>query len=276
MENLYLSNYFNKNPLPDNIFIGTSGFYYKDWVGRVYPKNLPQKQWLDFYTNYFNSLEINSTYYRDPDLNFIKNICNRIKNKKFLLSFKANKNITHERNSNDIRKYSDIVNYLVENYFEARVLYQFPYSFKYNQSNFDYIKKIINLNKRFVIEFRNEDWINKDIVDTFKEEKASIVSVDEPQIGNLMKRRLYKTGDIYIRFHGRNREKWWNHEKAYERYDYLYEPKELETWISKLIVPQKSIIIIYFNNHYHGNAFLNARQYLQMFTSLKKWKINKQ
>jgi len=48
------------------IRVGTSGYSFPDWVGTVYPRDLPQKSWLSYYARWFNAVEINSTYYRIP------------------------------------------------------------------------------------------------------------------------------------------------------------------------------------------------------------------
>ncbi|RMF96182.1 MAG: DUF72 domain-containing protein, partial [Candidatus Schekmanbacteria bacterium] len=71
------------------------------------------------------------------------------------------------------------------------------------------------------------------------------------------------TSDIaYVRFHGRNREKWWNHKEAWERYNYDYSDDELVEWIPKLKELEKNTkeTLVYFNNHYRGNAVKNAKR----------------
>ena len=58
--------------LPDTIKIGTSGFSYKDWLGNFYPQFCPQADFLKFYTSQFNTVELDSTYYRIPNVEAVK------------------------------------------------------------------------------------------------------------------------------------------------------------------------------------------------------------
>ncbi|MDB5199957.1 MAG: hypothetical protein JWO92_1920 [Chitinophagaceae bacterium] len=53
-------------------FIGCSGFHYKHWKGIFYPHDLPQNKWFDFYCEHFNTLELNVTFYRFPQLSFLQ------------------------------------------------------------------------------------------------------------------------------------------------------------------------------------------------------------
>jgi len=69
-----------------------------------------------------------------------------------------------------------------------------------------------------------------------------------------------------VRFHGRNREKWWCHEAAWERYDYLYSDAELAEWVPKIrsLAEQTGTCFAFFNNHAHGQAVSNARALLRL------------
>jgi len=66
----------------------------------------------------------------------------------------------------------------------------------------------------------------------------------------------------YIRFHGRNAAKWWEHEYAYERYDYTYSAEELAEWIPKIkqIAGKAERTFIFANNHWRGQAITTIRQ----------------
>ena len=71
------------------------------------------------------------------------------------------------------------------------------------------------------------------------------------------------TADIaYVRFHGRNYKKWWNHEQAYERYDYTYKPEELAEWTPKIEEMQQAaeMTFVFANNHYRAQGIDTARQ----------------
>lgn len=70
-------------------YIGCSGFHYKEWKELFYPKGLPQRLWLNYYYQHFNTLELNVTFYRVPQLyysaydqNFLQQVTTAIKNAK--------------------------------------------------------------------------------------------------------------------------------------------------------------------------------------------------
>jgi len=87
--------------------------------------------------------------------------------------------------------------------------------------------------------------------------------VDQPRFSNLIPPIAVVTGPIaYVRFHGRNREKWWQHEEAWERYDYAYSDEELMEWVPKIrqLDAEASLTLVYMNNHWRGQAVGTARQ----------------
>ena len=91
--------------------------------------------------------------------------------------------------------------------------------------------------------------------------------VDEPPLPNLLPPIAEATSNIaYVRFHGRNKEKWWQHEHAYERYDYSYSPEELEEWLPKIRyldnIAERTFV--FANNHWRGQAVSTIRQLRMM------------
>ena len=76
------------------IRIGTSGFSYKDWVGPVYPQELAQWQWLSYYAQSFDTVELNVTYYRLPTAKMVKGWIDRTPDH-YLFAVKAHRSLTH-------------------------------------------------------------------------------------------------------------------------------------------------------------------------------------
>jgi uncharacterized protein YecE (DUF72 family) len=66
----------------------------------------------------------------------------------------------------------------------------------------------------------------------------------------------------YVRFHGRNYDKWWRHSEAWERYDYTYSDEELEEWLPRIrhLDEESPLTLVYMNNHWQGQAVDTARQ----------------
>ena len=145
------------------------------------------------------------------------------------------------------------------------ILAQFPYSFGFNRRNWDYLslfkERLGEL--PLVIEFRNARWLRSEVFDWLRQNELGFCCVDEPPLPNLLPPLAEATTKIsYVRFHGRNSAKWWQHEQAYERYDYSYTPQELSEWLPKIqkldSVAEKTFI--FANNHWRGQAVSTIRQ----------------
>jgi len=118
-----------------------------------------------------------------------------------------------------------------------------------------------------VVEFRNRGWAQQETLDMLTEHNLGYCCVDEPALRGLMPRLGVATSETgYVRFHGRNAEQWWEHEEAWQRYDYLYSEEELREWVGKVeaITERTHRTYVFFNNHYQGKAALNASLFDQL------------
>ena len=91
--------------------------------------------------------------------------------------------------------------------------------------------------------------------------------MDEPDLRGLFPRVSWVTSEIgYLRFHGRNKEKWFNHKETTERYDYLYSDDELKSWLPGILemVEKSKDMYIVFNNCHRGQAATNALRMKEM------------
>ena len=77
------------------IFVGTSGYSYSDWVGPFYPEGTKQRDFLDVYTKAFRMVELNFSYYRQPEPSMLDRMI-EVSPDGFLFAIKAYKSITHE------------------------------------------------------------------------------------------------------------------------------------------------------------------------------------
>ena len=248
------------------IYFGTSGFSYNDWVGSFYPAGMPKREWLAYYAREFNTCEVNSTFYALPKLSSIKAMVEKTDGE-FLFSIKANQEMTHQRENNApvFKAFRQILEPIITAGKLGCILVQFPYSFRFNRHNWDYLARFREWlgELPIVIEFRNVQWLRSEIFDWLRHQDLGFCCVDEPQLPNLLPPLAMVTSRIgYVRFHGRNSAKWWQHEQAYERYDYSYTPQELSEWLPKI---QKLDSIagktfIFANNHWRGQAVSTIRQ----------------
>ncbi len=119
------------------------------------------------------------------------------------------------------------------------------------------------------MEFRNVEWIRDEVFDLLRKLDLGFCCVDQPRFKNLVPPVAVATSAIsYLRFHGRNYEKWWQHDEAWERYDYLYSREELTEWVEKVetLAAETETVLAFFNNHYQAQAVQNAQLFTDMLT----------
>lgn len=247
------------------IIVGTAGYSYEDWIGPVYPEGTDKKEMLAFYSREFPFTEVNSSYYRMPNRFMFFHMQEKTPDG-FQFVIKAHKSLTHEREGNE-KQFNEFIQALaplLETGKFGCVLAQFPSSFRYRDENRDYLRQFREFLKDLpvVVEFRHQEWINEDTFELLEDEDLGFVCVDEPQFKTLVPPTVRSTGHIgYVRFHGRNYQKWWQHKETHERYDYLYSETELREWVPKIskLAEKTEKTFVSMNNHYRGQAVLNGR-----------------
>lgn len=248
------------------IYVGTSGYSYTDWVGPFYPEGTSQRAFLEYYSKVFPVVELNFSYYRQPEASMLTRMMD-ISPQKFLFTIKAHKSITHEVGT-DWRKDAAIYKSGIEPLSKldrlGAVLLQFPYSFHYTDDNRRYLDAVCRefADLPLVVEFRNREWQRDRVYEGLRSRGAGLAVADYPGLENLPLADPVTTSNVgYVRFHGRNRENWWTGTNA-SRYDYLYSDDELDEWLDKIDQMSRNtrILILVFNNHWRGQAVQNARR----------------
>ena len=252
------------------ILIGTSGFSYQDWKGPFYPEKLPAREMLPFYSTVFSAVEINSTYYAIPLPQNMEAMIQKTEGKMDFV-VKANQEMTHHREKMEksVPPFLEALRPLQDHKVLGCVLLQFPFSFHHNPNNQDYLTQLKDrlANIPLVVEFRNRDWIKDQTFDFLRKNGIGYCCVDEPDLPGLPPPIVEATSSIaYVRFHGRNKTKWWKHEKAEERYDYEYSEEELKEWVTKIkkLSQQVEKLYAFFNNHPGGKAPRNAQMMMKL------------
>ena len=259
----------NSPEIKIDVKIGTSGYSYEDWRNHFYPINLAKSSFLEFYAQFFNAVEINSTYYTIPNQFTTKRMVEKTP-ENFCFIVKTHQETTHRRQENKtaIEQLVKAVQPMVDSGKFHGFLAQFPYSFKNNEANRKYLLQTRELLKDFplFVEFRHISWINPAMYRFLKENNISYVNVDQPQLPGLLPPQAVVTTELgYVRFHGRNAKDWWNGEGS-ARYDYLYTRDELQEWMANIaqILQKTYRTYIFFNNHPRGQAVKNAKQMLEL------------
>lgn len=248
------------------IYIGTSGFSYDDWVGPYYPTNLSKNDWLTFYAKEFNTLEINYTYYRMPTAKTLAGMARKVLDG-FLFTLKTPQEMTHTRDAVAalFPQFIEALKPLMDQKKFGVILAQFPSSFHRTREIVDYLKYFRERLHELpiVFEFRNAQWLDDQTFAFLREHRVGFCCVDEPRLKGLLPPIAEATSQVaYVRFHGRNATKWWEHEQAYERYDYTYSKAELEEWTPRIqkLNQLSETVFAFANNHYRAQGIDTARQ----------------
>ena len=257
-----------------DVRIGTSGYDYPEWKGSFYPIDLARKDFLGFYSESFNTLEINFTYYRQPRAEIFDRMLRRLR-RPIDFSVKAYRTLTHDRDagflSTVVNEFRAGLQPLIHAGCLAAVLLEFPSSFHYSTGERLYLARLLDAleGMPLVVELRNAEWYSARVIEALRERNVGLCILDAPRLPGLPPVSDLITADLaYIRFHGRNASSWWTGD-AGTRYEYLYNPEELSAWIPRLgsLASQARKIRVYFNNHRRGNAAANALDFVRLSIS---------
>ena len=252
-----------------NIHIGPAGWSYKDWEGVVYPQKAGAKfDPLEYLTRFFDTIEINSSFYRPPVPSTTKSWARRVEgNPDFTFTAKLHRVFTHERGkatAQDEKDFRHGLDVLAEADRLGAILLQFPWSFKNTDEERVYLSKLLNRFKDYplVIEVRHASWNTAAIYEEFEKRGVGICNIDQPLFKRSIKPSAFTTSSIgYVRLHGRNYENWFR-DKAppAERYNYLYSTEELDPWVTRIrqVAKQAKETYVITNNHFLGKAIVNA------------------
>lgn len=246
------------------MYIGTSGWDYDDWIGPFYAS---EKHIFSQYANIFDTVEINSTFYSYPSINFIRGLA-KAAPPGFRFSAKIPKEITHKKRlnlslgvENDLERFLRAMHPLKSERKLGAFLIQLPPIARDDVPHFEDFLNILPTEKyRFAIEFRHESWLCDETYSLLEKYNVAFTIVDEPLLPPVIK---ITAGFAYIRWHGRGERPW---------YYYMYSLKELEEWKPRIkkIAEETGIIFGYFNNHFRGYAPTNALQMLNLLGLINK------
>ncbi|MFC0772342.1 DUF72 domain-containing protein [Terrimonas alba] len=228
-------------------YIGCSGYHYKDWKEIFYPIGLPQRKWFEYYSSYFDTLELNVTFYRFPQLKFLENWY-AVSPRDFRFSVKVPRLITHYKQFNDCDRlltdfYETTMNGLKEKL--GAVLFQLPPSFSYSPERFDVLIKSMQKGFQNVIEFRHASWWNKEVFANLKKEKIIFAGISYPSLPEDV---IANHKVAYYRFHGKPK-----------LYYSSYPTKALKS-VADSLSKEKLVkeVYVYFNNTATIAAIKNA------------------
>jgi len=232
------------------VHIGCSGWVYPHWRGLFY-KGVPQRAWLAFYAEHFDTVEINNTFYRLPKPSAVEGW---VENSPpgFIFAVKASRYLTHIKRLKTLDPY-------IERFYEplealtatekfGPVLWQFPKNFHRDTERLARALGVLPPG-RHAFEFRHESWFTDEVYSLLREHGAALVIGDESS--RWVSTPHVRTTDwTYLRFHHGSRGRQGN-----------YSATEIQTWARRIAQWRRETeVYAYFNNDWEGFAINNARR----------------
>ncbi len=230
-------------------WIGCSGFYYKHWRDKFYPKGVPQRRWFEFYCESFDTVELNVTFYRYPKPDALKGWYGRSPDD-FRFTVKAPRLITHYKKFNNAAREARDFYDLAANGLADKlgcVLFQLPPNLVYSEANLDNILTTLDPAFTNVVEFRHESWWNTHVFQTLKQHNITFCGISYPSLPDQVIRSVPV---LYYRFHGVP--------QLYASPYTLAKMREITNRINAF--RGVTDVYCYFNNDIHVEAIRNALQ----------------
>jgi uncharacterized protein YecE (DUF72 family) len=230
------------------VWIGCSGWNYRDWRETVYPKGLPARRWLEHYSSLFRTVEVNNTFYRLPTLAAVEGWVRQTPDD-FLFTVKASRYLTHMKRLTDmeagVERFYERIEPLVTARKLGPVLWQLPGNFHRDDDRLESAIERLPPG-RHCIEFRHASWFADEVYELLRASGIALVIGDHPE-------RPFQTLELtadwtFIRFHYGRRGRNGN-----------YSHSELESWKQRISAWRSTVeVFAYFNNDWRGFAVENA------------------
>lgn len=238
--------------------IATSGWSYTHWAkGRFYPKGLKPGEWLAFFAQHFSTVEVNASFYRLPNPEMIAR-WSRVTGSRFRFSVKLWRRITHEKRlancKQELRDFLEVVGPLGSK--RGPLLVQLPPSLKKDVGRLDaFLDDLKSAAGRarwkIAVEFRNPDWLCKEVSDLLDRHRAALCLADLPRC------RITEPNDasfVYVRRHGPGG----GYRGRYSPRHIAADADHIRDWLRA----GKSVFV-YYNNDIDGHAVDNAQQLIE-------------
>jgi uncharacterized protein YecE (DUF72 family) len=229
-----------------NLYVGTSGYSYKEWKGTYYPEDLSDKQMLRFYGERFRTVEINNTFYRLPKASVLEAWAKEVPDDfKFVL--KASQRITHFQRLKDVR---DLVEYLLTVAGALRerlgpLLFQLPPNLKKDTPLLRDFLMLLPGNRRAAFEFRHQSWFDEEVFAALRDNRA-VLCIAEAE--NDLEIPFVSTADWgYLRL---------------RRPD--YSDAELKEWAKRVQQQNWRDAFIFFKHEEEGKGPQMAKRFLEL------------
>jgi uncharacterized protein YecE (DUF72 family) len=233
------------------LLLGTSGWDYPEWVGKVYPPRGVTDR-LRYYAALFPIVEVNSTFYRLPPPSVAASWARRTP-ASFRFAAKFPQAITHDLRlvgtDEELRRFLAVLRPLRDAGKFAAALLQLPPSLPFEPATVRAFYGSIPRDLPVAVEFRERSWLVPESYALLREFGLAHVVLDGPHLPSVLE---VTAPFAYIRWHGRGDPLW---------YDYTYSAAELAEWLPRVraLAEKASVVYGFFNNHFRGDAAVNCR-----------------
>ncbi|MGH9612618.1 MAG: DUF72 domain-containing protein [Bryobacteraceae bacterium] len=235
------------------IYIGTSGWHYKHWLGTFYPAGLPASRMLSFYLERFDTVELNNSFYRLPPEKALDNWRESTPHN-FIFAMKGSRFLTHMKKLKDPEPG-------LERFFARAdridgklgpIVFQLQPNWPLNLDRLQAFLKALPPHRRYAFEFRNASWSTPEVYALLRAHEAAYCIFE---IAGIQSPREITAGFVYVRLHGPG-----------GRYQGSYDDAALRRWTDWIGSVQPSAAYFYFDNDEAGYAPRNALRLKQLIS----------
>jgi len=262
-------------PVTAPIYLGTSSFTAAGWKGSLYPSGMRQRDYLSFYAEHFDSVEVDSTFYACPSANTVSGWFSKTP-ANFIFSVKVPQTITHDKVlldcDSEFKEFLDTMGILGPKL--GPIVFQFPF---FGRGVFDdrhqftdrllpFLKKLPARHK-FAVELRNRNWLDAEFAGLLKDQRIALVLQDRSWMSNPSELKFDPiTADwTYIR--------WLGDRKGIEAITQTWDKvvvdrtEELSSWVDFCYQIKKRGVTVYAyaNNHYQGHGPATISKFIQLW-----------
>jgi uncharacterized protein YecE (DUF72 family) len=235
------------------IHIGTSGWHYKHWVGTFYPPKLPPSRMFAFYQQYFDTVELNNSFYRLPTVEAFR-AWRDAAPKKFCFAVKGSRFLTHNKKLKEPEQALQNLLPRAELLGEklGPILFQLPPKWKVNVERLEQFLQALPKHIRYAFEFREPSWNRDEVYAVLRRHNAAYCIYE---LAGFQTPILLTADFTYIRLHGPG-----------GKYQGCYAEENLRQWADRIAEWRRDLrgIYVYFDNDDSGFAPRNALELKQL------------
>jgi len=232
-----------------NLYVGTSGYSYKEWKGSFYPEKLAAKDMLPYYAERLKAVELNNTFYRLPQRSMVESWRDQVP-ENFRFSVKASQRITHFKRLKEAEEPTKLMFDTVAA-LEARlgvVLFQLPPNMKKDLERLEAFLALLPAGVRSTFEFRHPTWFDDDVLELLKRHNHALCISDTD---DLPTNHIDKTADWgYLRLRRVN-----------------YSREDLTAWVERIKLQKWKSIFVFFKHEDEGTGPKLAAEFVSLTKS---------